>query len=125
MTETLPAWFWMPLAAGLWGYLIVDAILRRLTHRKETLMDTIVIASTKDEGRKRFPSAVAIVTPRSPEAARGITAHRIVVLRSMDGHPDVQDLIEAARPSIATAPAALGGVIVENPETPAEPVTVP
>lgn len=29
MIDTLPAWFWVPLAVILWGYLAADAIARR------------------------------------------------------------------------------------------------
>ena len=29
MTDTLPLWFWLPMALALWGYLAADAIVRR------------------------------------------------------------------------------------------------
>lgn len=33
MTETLPLWLWLPLAVVLWGYLALDAIVRRRRQR--------------------------------------------------------------------------------------------
>ena len=106
----MPPAFWVPVALLLWGYLAADAIARRHNERKH-LMDTIVIASSKTEGRKRFPRAVAVLTPRSREGSRGVTAHRIVVLRSMDNHPDVLELVELAKVSLVTQ---VNGVRVEN-----------
>lgn len=81
-------------------------------------MDTIVIAKTKAEGEKRFPSAVAVVTPRSPDGARGKKAHRIVVLTSMDSHPDTQKLIEACKPCLVFK--SLEGVVAEDAEASAD-----
>lgn len=63
-------------------------------------MDTIVIAHTIAEAKAEYPRAVAVVTPRSPDAARGKTAHRIVVLASMRDHPRRDELVEAARPAL-------------------------
>ncbi|MCC2034218.1 hypothetical protein, partial [Microbacterium allomyrinae] len=97
--DTLPAWFWIPASVVLWGYLIADAIARRLNRRRD--MQTIVIASTVAEGRARFPKAVAYVTPRAPHAARGRTAHRVVVLKSMQGHPQLKALLAETKPAIA------------------------
>lgn len=33
MTETLPAWLWIPGAVLAWGYLALDAVARRLNHQ--------------------------------------------------------------------------------------------
>lgn len=63
-------------------------------------MDTIVIAHTIAEAKAEYPTAVAVVTPRSPHAAHGKTAHRIVVLASMRDHPRRDELVEAARPAL-------------------------
>lgn len=110
MPDTLPIWFWLPAAVLLWGYLAVDALARRHNNRKVLSMRTIVIARTKAEAQKRFPNAVAIVTPRSPHAARGIEADRIVTTRSMDDHPQVLDLFDEARPSLVTSREASAAV---------------
>lgn len=65
-------------------------------------MRTIVIAPTVAAGRKRFPRAVAIVTPRAPHAARGHVADRIVTLRGIQGHPALATLHRDAAPALVT-----------------------
>lgn len=58
----------------------------------------IVIAETKEEGQARYPNAAAIVTPRSPHAARGISG-KVVVLDSMRKHEKLRELLVEVGPS--------------------------
>lgn len=41
MTDTLPAWLWVPLALLLWGYLAADTIARRLNSKETTMTETL------------------------------------------------------------------------------------
>nr|WP_278101907.1 hypothetical protein [Microbacterium proteolyticum] len=121
MIDAMPLWFWLPAALLLWGYLAADALVRWRNRMESTMPQrTIVIARSKEEGKRRFPNAVAVITPKSPDGARGVEADRVVVLRSMDNHPRVLELREAALPSLATT----GGSVEGEPETPAVPTHV-
>lgn len=62
----------------------------------------IVIAPTVAEGEAAYPDAVAVVTPRAAEAARGIVADRVLVMDSMREHDKLAELLEASTPSLET-----------------------
>ena len=118
MTESLPLWFWVPLATLLWGYLILDTLIRR--YRKATML-TIVIARTVREGRQRFPDAVAVVTPRSADAARGLVADRVVILDNMRDHHMLDKLRREAAPCLlfgAGGARAYGALVAARDATP-------
>lgn len=66
-------------------------------------MRTIVIAPTVAEGRKRFPSAVAILTPKARTGARGKAAERVVALRGIQGYPALPALRQTAAWALVTA----------------------
>src|SRR5688500_18544796 len=62
----------------------------------------IIFAPTKAEGEAAYPDAEVVVTPRSPDAARGKVADRVLVMDSMRDHEQLAELLEAAAPSLET-----------------------
>ncbi len=64
----------------------------------------VVIARTKAEGRAwESPNTevVAVITPRSEYAARGVTADFIIVDPAMQNHRWIGDYMDEAEPSVA------------------------
>jgi len=57
----------------------------------------IIIAETKEAGEARYPNAAAIVTPRSPQAARGMTG-KVVVMGAMRDHDKLDELLAEVKP---------------------------
>jgi len=68
---------------------------------------TILIASERARGeayaREHGINAVAILTPRSRDRARGIIADEYMLMPSMVDHPATEELIDAAMPSLLTS----------------------
>lgn len=67
----------------------------------------IVIAPTKEEGLDAYPSATVVVTPKSPNGARGMSGAKVIVLNSMRDHEKLDELLavcQPATPELLTGP---------------------
>jgi hypothetical protein len=66
----------------------------------------VVIAKSLDDGRGfargHGIDVVAIVTPRSPHRARGITADAWMMTPAVAGHERVPDLVAEVKPCLST-----------------------
>jgi hypothetical protein len=51
-------------------------------------------------GRQPRPGPVVVVTPRSPDGCRGVTADAILVTDLASMHPKLDELVAVALPSI-------------------------
>lgn len=57
----------------------------------------IVIATTKEAAIKKYPNAAAVVTPKSPHAARGMTG-KVIVMDAMRQHDKLHELLVEVAP---------------------------
>lgn len=90
---------YLALVGILWG--IGYAARRVLDMRRKHTMrrKLIVIAETKEEGLAKYPTASVVVTPRSPDGARGMTGAKVIVMGSMRNHEKIDELLAVCAPA--------------------------
>lgn len=59
----------------------------------------IVIAETKEAGEKRYPTATVVVTPKSPNGARGMSGAKVIVMDAMRDHEKLDELLAVVQPA--------------------------